>query len=98
MSALRVTTKGTGIRVNIRVQPRSSHPGVGGVHGDALKVRVGAAPVDGAANESVVDVLAKAFGVSKSSVSIVSGHTARAKVVDIAGVSIEDAKRLAAQS
>lgn len=98
MSALRVTAKAAGIRVNIRVQPRASHPGVGGVHGDALKVRVGAAPVDGAANDSVVEVLAKAFGVSRSAVSIVSGHTARSKIVDIAGVTVEDAKRLAAQS
>lgn len=98
MSALRVTAKGAGIRVNIRVQPRSSHPGVGGVHGDALKVRVGAAPVDGAANDSVVEVLAHAFGVSKAAVSIVSGHTARAKIVDIAGVTVDDAKRLAAQT
>jgi uncharacterized protein (TIGR00251 family) len=98
VSALRVTARATGIRVSIRVQPRSTHPGVGGVHGDALKVRVGAAPVDGAANDSVIDVLAKAFAVSRSAVKIVSGHTARAKVVDIAGATIEDAKRLAAQT
>ena len=98
MSALRVTARAAGIRVNIRVQPRSSHPGVGGVHGDALKVRVGAAPVDGAANDGVVDVLAKAFGVSRSAVRIVTGHTARAKIVDIDGASVDDAKRLAAQT
>lgn len=98
MSALRVTARATGIRVSIRVQPRSTHPGVGGVHGDALKVRVGAAPVDGAANDSVVDVLAKAFAVSRSAVTIVSGHSARAKVVDIVGATVEDAKRLAAQT
>lgn len=74
-----------GIRFAVRVQPRSSKPGVGGVHGDALKVRVGAAPVDGAANEAVIEVIAEAFGVSGRAVRIVSGLSSRSKVVEVTG-------------
>ena len=81
MSALRVAATATGIRVTLRVQPRASNPGVGGLHGDALKVRVGAAPVDGAANDAVIALLADAFEVSRRSLRLVSGATSRTKVV-----------------
>jgi uncharacterized protein (TIGR00251 family) len=87
VSALRVTVVEGGVRFGIRVQPRSSRPGVGGVHGDALKVRVGAPPVDGAANEAVVAVLADALRVPRAAVRLVSGASSRSKVVEVAGVS-----------
>jgi uncharacterized protein (TIGR00251 family) len=76
----------TAARFAIRVQPRSSRSGVDDVHGDAVRVRVNAAPVDGAANEAVVEVIAKALGVPKRSVTIVSGATSRSKVVEVAGL------------
>lgn len=98
MSALRVTETATGIRLNVRVQPRASKPGVGGVHGDALRVRVAAAPVDGAANDAVIDQLAESFGVPRRAVRLVSGATSRAKVLDVDGVSAADARRLASES
>ncbi len=96
MSELRVTATATGIRLNVRVQPRASHPGVGGLHGHALKVRVGAAPVDGAANDAVIELLSEAFGVGRRAVRLVSGATSRSKVLDVDGVGVEDAERLAA--
>ena len=71
------------VRFAVRVQARSSHEGVDGVHGDALRVRVNAAPVDGAANEAVVEVLAKALHVAKRAVTIVGGATSRSKVVEV---------------
>jgi len=74
------------VRFAVRVQPRSSRAGVDGVHGDALRVRVNAPPVEGAANEAVVEVLAKALGVAKRAVTIVSGATSRSKVVEVRGV------------
>ena len=76
----------------MHVQPRSSRSGVDGVHGDALRVRVNAPPVDGAANEAVVEVLAKALGVPRRAISIVAGHASRSKVVEVSGV---DATRVA---
>jgi uncharacterized protein (TIGR00251 family) len=86
VSGLRIAAVEGGVRFSIRVQPRSSRPGVGGLHGDALKVRVNAPPVDGAANEAVVEVLADALAVPRSAVRLVSGATSRSKVVEVAGV------------
>ncbi len=89
MSPLRVTVRDGAVRFSVRVQPRSSRTGVEGLHGDALKVRVNAPPVDGAANEAVVAVLAEALGVSRRAVRIVSGESSRSKVVEVDGVGAE---------
>jgi len=72
----------------IRVTPRSSKPGVGGWRAGAdgreeLEVRVAEAPTDGAANEAVIRLLAKALGVSRSELTIVSGQTSRHKRIAI---------------
>lgn len=88
MTGLRLTAINDGVRFAIRVQPRSSKPGVGGIHGDALKVRVASAPVDGAANEAVVEVLADALGVSQRAVQITTGFASRSKVVEVSGVTV----------
>ena len=89
MSALRVTELSGGVRFSVHVQPKSKQPGVGGVHGDALKVRVSAAPVDGQANEAVVEMPAQSLGVSASSVTIVGGFASRTKLVEVRGVTKE---------
>ncbi len=73
-------------RLAIRVQPRSGRTGTDGAHGDAVRVRVNAPPVDGAANEAVVEVLAKALGVPKRAITIVSGAASRSKVVEVEGI------------
>ena len=91
---LQITPTADGVRFTIHVQPRSSRPGVDGVHGTALNVRVGAAPVDGAANEAVIDVLIEALNVSRRAVSIVSGHTSRTKVVEVDGISADTIREL----
>jgi hypothetical protein len=72
----------------IRVTPRSAKPGIGDWRTDPggrpfLEVQVAAAPADGAANEEVVKLLAKALGVPKSSLTIVSGQTARLKRIQL---------------
>ena len=77
------------VRFAVRVQPRASRAEVGGAHGNAVRVRVHAAPVDGAANADVIEVLARVLGVPKRDVRIVSGETARQKVVDVAGLSAD---------
>ena len=66
-----------------------------GVHGDALKVRVAAPPVDGAANAALVELLAAALGIPRRGVRIVSGASSRSKVVEIDGVAVENIRRLA---
>jgi uncharacterized protein (TIGR00251 family) len=72
----------------IRVTPRAAKPGIGGWRAGAdgreeLEVRVAQAPADGAANEAAIRLLAKALGVSRSELSIISGQTSRHKRVAI---------------
>ena len=87
------TTRADGaVRFAVRVQPRSSRACVDGAHGDAVRVRVHAAPVDGGANADVIEVLAEALDVPKREVRIVSGETSRQKVVEVGGLTAEQAR------
>ena len=83
MSALSLTVRGTGVRFAVRVQPRASRSEVAGLHGDALKVRLQAPPVDGAANAALVGFIAESLGVPRRAVRIVAGETSRSKVVEV---------------
>lgn len=71
---------------NIHVVPRASKSEIIGEVEGNLKVRISAPPVDGAANEEVVRLLARTFGVVKSNVAIVSGQTSKTKRIRITGV------------
>ena len=94
MGGLRVSATGTGVRLSIRVQPRASDSRIAGVHGDSLKVRLTAPPVDGAANAALVELLADTFGIAERSITIVAGASARTKIVELAGVTEEHVRRL----
>ena len=72
--------------VNFYVQPRASNTEVVGRHGDAIKVRVKAPPVDGAANEELIRFLAKRLRVPRESIELVSGSSSRHKQIVIEGV------------
>jgi uncharacterized protein len=83
--------------ISVRVIPRSKKNSVewdGGDKGERerLRVRLTAAPVDGAANEALVALLAERLGVPKRQVIIVRGATSRQKVVEVVGLSLEDLK------
>jgi uncharacterized protein (TIGR00251 family) len=87
-----------GIRLAVRVTPRARRDSFGGIVEDAegrpaLAVRLAAPPVDGAANKALVAFLARALGVGRSSVRIVSGETARLKIVEVTGVSVDEVTR-----
>lgn len=75
--------------IDVRVIPRAGKSGIAGMRGDALLVRLHAAPVDGAANAELIEVLAEALGVPKRAVSIASGERSRQKRVRIEGVTNE---------
>jgi hypothetical protein len=71
-------------RLQVRVTPRASRDGVDGFDPDGtLRVRVTAAPADGAANAAVVKLLARALGLAARDVVLVSGATARQKVFEV---------------
>ena len=76
-----------GAVLNVRAQPRSSRSGIDGTIGDAVRVRIRCAPVDGKANKELVETLADAFGIPKSSVVFKSGETSKAKRILLRGVS-----------
>lgn len=75
----------TDLTLRVLVQPRASRSEIVGPHGDALKVRLAAPPVDGAANEELVRLLAKEYGVPKGAVEIIGGLASRRKTVRIRG-------------
>jgi len=82
-----------GVRLRLHVQPRASRTEVAGRHGDALKIRLAAPPVDGAANEALSRFLAERLGVPRSAIRIAAGSAARAKLVTVEGVAPEEAER-----
>ena len=83
------TETSEGVILNVKAQPRSSRAGIDGLLGDAVKVRIRCAPVDGKANKELIETLADAFGVAKSAVSFVSGETSKTKRVLLRGVTKE---------
>ncbi len=82
----------TGVVLMLHVKPRASRDEIGGEHDGALKVAVTAPPVAGKANAAVIKLLAKAFGVSRSSIEIIGGTSSRRKRVAIDGISVADAR------
>lgn len=78
-----------GTLIDIFVQPRASKSEVVGVHDDTLRLRIAAPPVDGAANNAVIELLSKRLKVRKSDIQIVSGATGRRKRVLVRGVAID---------
>lgn len=67
----------------LHIQPGAKRNEVVGMHGDALKIRLAAPPVDGQANDALIRFLAIAFGVPMRNVTIISGQTSRRKRVRI---------------
>jgi len=75
--------------VAIRLQPRAKREEVAGERAGAIVIRVTATPVDGKANAALCAFIAKAVGVSASSVDVVRGQTSRDKVVRVEGVTLQ---------
>jgi len=83
-----------GVRFRVRVVPRARKSEIAGLLGKALKVRLAAPPVEGAANKALVAVafLAQRLGVRRAQVQIVSGQTSREKLVAVEGVGLREAR------
>jgi uncharacterized protein len=87
MTALAITEDGSGITFDVQVVPRASRDRLGPVHGERLKVQLTAPPVDGAANEALIALVAKLLGRPRTAVTIVRGATGRKKTIRVAGSS-----------
>jgi len=77
---------GRGVSFAVKVAPRAARNEVAGVEAGALKVRLTAPPVEGAANRALVKLLAKSLGVAKGKVAVVSGRRSRSKRVEVRGM------------
>ena len=93
---IRYSEKGGSITFHVYVVPRASRSEIAGEHNGALRVRIAAPPVDGAANRELIAVLAKALHVPRSAVAIDAGHNSRTKRVTVSqsGSEILDAIKL----
>lgn len=81
-----------GVILNVKAQPRSSKAGLDGLLGDAVKVRIRCAPVDGKANKELVETLADAFDLPKSRVVFKSGETSKTKRILLQGLTASQVK------
>ncbi len=89
-----VTKTDTGVRIRVFAQPKSSKNEIIGPHQDAIKIKITAPPVDGKANECLIEFLAKTFSVAKRNVQLLKGDISRIKTFEIVGVDISTAEQL----
>jgi uncharacterized protein YggU (UPF0235/DUF167 family) len=73
-------------RLRLRVSPGAGRAAIVGRYGEAWKVRVTAAPEDGRANDAVLRLLADVLAVPRGALTLISGHSARDKIVELTGV------------
>lgn len=85
-----LTPTNEGVLLAVRVVPRAARAGLAGIRENALLVRLNAAPVEGAANAELIEVLADALGVPRRAVSITVGERSRRKTVLIRGLSADE--------
>jgi len=85
---------GDHVTLTLHIQPGAKKTEIAGEHGDALKIRLAAPPVDGKANAALLEFIADRLEVTKSAVTLKSGQTSRRKVVEVGGVSEEVAAKL----
>jgi hypothetical protein len=87
-----ITSTAGGVLIDVRVIPRAGTSGLAGTRGGALLVRLNAPPVEGAANAELIELLAKALGVARRAVTVVSGARSRQKRVRVEGIAVAAAE------
>ncbi|MCZ6790449.1 MAG: DUF167 domain-containing protein [Candidatus Dadabacteria bacterium] len=74
------------LNIQVQIQPGSSKDQIIGLHNGRLKIKISAPPVDGKANQNLIEFISKALGVSKSKIEILKGRTSKLKTLKISGV------------
>jgi uncharacterized protein (TIGR00251 family) len=85
-----ITKADNAVVLTLRIVPRSSRNEICGEHGDALKIKLQAPPVEGKANKALIEFLAETLGIHRNNISILSGDTGRNKRVAITGISSQE--------
>ena len=80
---------GTAVVLTLHIQPGARKTEICGLHGDALKIRLAAPPVDGKANDCLIAFLAERLSLARNTIDLISGASARSKRVRIQGISVE---------
>jgi uncharacterized protein (TIGR00251 family) len=80
--------------VDVLVQPRASRAKIGPRHDGRIKIAVTAPPVDGEANAAVIELVAKALGISRGSVEVIAGATSRRKTLRVTGATASQLEEL----
>jgi uncharacterized protein (TIGR00251 family) len=93
-----LTATAEGVQLDVHVQPRSSRSRLVGEHGGRLKVQLAAPPVDGEANRSLIELMARVLGVPRSQIAIASGQSGKRKLLRISGVSLMAAEQAIARA
>jgi len=91
---IQYSEEGRGLTFAVRVVPRASRSEIAGEYNGALRVRIAAPPVEGAANRELIKVLAKSFKLPQNAVEIVSGANAKNKIVRIRGANAAKLEQL----
>ncbi len=93
MTWLHSENNGEAVLLSLHIQPGAKKTAVVGLHGEALKIRLAAPPVDGKANQALVEFLAASLRVTKSRIDLVSGVSSRTKRIRITGVTAAAVRR-----
>lgn len=86
------------LTLTLHIQPGAKKTELAGLHGDALKIRLAAPPVDGKANEALLRFVAETLAVPKAAVCLKSGQTSRRKVLEVSGCTAEALAALRARA
>jgi len=82
-----------GVTFAVHLVPRAAKNEIAGMYGEALRIRLNAPPVGGAANKALIAFLAKILQVPKHQVQIISGHNSRHKILAVSGLGKEDVEK-----
>jgi hypothetical protein len=93
MSADFLTPRPDGVLLAVKLQPRASKNEIGAPLGGELKIKVTAPPVDAAANQALIELLAEKLGCARGAVRIIRGHTSRHKTIWLAGLSAAEVRQ-----
>ena len=82
------------VTLTLHIQPGAKKTEIVGLHGDALKIRLAAPPVDGKANAALIEFVTERLGLPKSAARLVSGQTSRRKILEVDAVPVDAERRL----
>jgi uncharacterized protein (TIGR00251 family) len=88
-----MTVVGDTVVLDVRVIPRASKSQIAGTRGGALLIRLNAPPLDGAANDELIRLLADTLDIPKRDIAVISGERSRSKRVRVAGRTADDVRR-----